>query len=158
MFKNNKWAMVFIVAELYEDSCLVNNPYFTIQDIDCWPCETSRTIVDLTGFSNFSAVYHGSGIPFIVKVNSVQNKYSCHCKLSWLHFDPVGDSVVLQDAFHVEVGPDELARIALENQELLLKIHQESGYKNSLASFQSSFKDDPRGAFGRGDSKAHIRW
>lgn len=36
---------------------------------DCWPCETARNIVDLTGFSNFSQVYHDSGIPFIVKVS-----------------------------------------------------------------------------------------
>lgn len=36
-------------------------------NIDCWPCETARSIIDLTGFSNFSAAYYGSGIPFVVK-------------------------------------------------------------------------------------------
>lgn len=36
--------------------------------MSCWPCENVRTMLDLTGFSNFTSKgYYQSGVPFIVR-------------------------------------------------------------------------------------------
>ncbi|CAL8104876.1 unnamed protein product [Orchesella dallaii] len=53
--------------ELYEDACLLTNPFFEMNDVSCWPCENARHVIDLTGFSNFTSGYYHSGIPFVVK-------------------------------------------------------------------------------------------
>jgi hypothetical protein len=47
----------------------VSNPYFTIRDLDCWPCEGVRQVIDLTGVANFTYKSEYAGIPFVVKVS-----------------------------------------------------------------------------------------
>jgi hypothetical protein len=81
------------LTNFYEESCLISNPFFTVDNIDCWPCENVRHIPDLTGFSNFSTFYHHSGIPFVVK-------------------DGVESSIEVED----------LRRIFLENPEIVSKL------------------------------------
>lgn len=55
------------LTHLYDESCLVENPYFYVSDMECWPCEDVHTIVDLTDFDNYSL--YQSGIPYVVKTN-----------------------------------------------------------------------------------------
>lgn len=57
-----------MISDYYEESCLIPNPYYEIAELECWPCESVRHVMDLTGFSNFSSAYHLSGVPFVVKV------------------------------------------------------------------------------------------
>uniref|UniRef100_A0A1Y1MH36 Uncharacterized protein n=1 Tax=Photinus pyralis TaxID=7054 RepID=A0A1Y1MH36_PHOPY len=55
------------LTNLYDESCLVENPYFYVSDMECWPCEDVHSVIDLTGFSNYSL--YQSGIPYIVQTN-----------------------------------------------------------------------------------------
>ncbi|KAJ3657770.1 hypothetical protein Zmor_009553 [Zophobas morio] len=50
---------------LYDESCLVENPYFYVSDMECWPCENVHSVMDLTGFDNHSL--YQSGTPYIIK-------------------------------------------------------------------------------------------
>uniref|UniRef100_A0A1B6CT62 Cupin-like domain-containing protein n=1 Tax=Clastoptera arizonana TaxID=38151 RepID=A0A1B6CT62_9HEMI len=56
----------------YDETCLVLNPYFQVSDMDCWPCENVRSILNLTG-SNIEREEYHSGIPFIYKEESLKD-------------------------------------------------------------------------------------
>lgn len=53
--------------EWHEEECLIRNPFYQNPDLSCWPCENVNTVIDVTGFRNFSEVYYHNGTPFIVK-------------------------------------------------------------------------------------------
>ncbi|XP_046393999.1 uncharacterized protein LOC124161837 [Ischnura elegans] len=55
------------LVDWHEEQCLVKNPFYKVQDLDCWPCEQVRSVLDLSGLKNFTEYYHHSGIPFVVK-------------------------------------------------------------------------------------------
>ncbi|XP_075212572.1 uncharacterized protein LOC142319315 isoform X2 [Lycorma delicatula] len=59
------------LTEWYDENCLVRNPYFQISDMDCWPCSSVRSVLNLTGSDLSSDQYH-SGIPFIYKENQMK--------------------------------------------------------------------------------------
>lgn len=59
---------VLLFLELYDETCLVENPYFYVSDMECWPCENVNTVIDLTGFDNHSL--YQSGIPYVVQVSN----------------------------------------------------------------------------------------
>uniref|UniRef100_A0A146LTY3 Uncharacterized protein n=2 Tax=Lygus hesperus TaxID=30085 RepID=A0A146LTY3_LYGHE len=54
------------LTEWYDEACLISNPYFQVPDLDCWPCENVRSVLNLTTSDVTNEKYH-SGIPFIVK-------------------------------------------------------------------------------------------
>ncbi|GIX86901.1 uncharacterized protein CEXT_649111 [Caerostris extrusa] len=56
----------------HEEECLLRNPFYYELPLDCWPCEDVRTLVDLTGFPNYSSNYVLNEQPFIVR-DSLQN-------------------------------------------------------------------------------------
>ncbi|XP_076667193.1 uncharacterized protein LOC143368396 [Andrena cerasifolii] len=37
------------LSEFYDEWCILENPYFYVNDIDCWPCSVVHFIPDLTG-------------------------------------------------------------------------------------------------------------
>ncbi|KAF7279100.1 uncharacterized protein LOC143191520 [Rhynchophorus ferrugineus] len=56
------------LTDLYDESCLIENPYFFVNDMECWPCKSVHSVIDLTGlehFNSFAAI--GEGTPFIAK-------------------------------------------------------------------------------------------
>ncbi|XP_035223060.1 uncharacterized protein LOC118195836 [Stegodyphus dumicola] len=55
------------LSDWHEEECLVKNPFYYELPLDCWPCEDVRTLVDLTGFNNYSNDYVYNEQPFIVK-------------------------------------------------------------------------------------------
>lgn len=55
--------------DLYDESCLLENPFFYVSGMECWPCENVHSVMDLTGFSNHSL--YQSGVPYIVKVKNI---------------------------------------------------------------------------------------
>ncbi|KAG8223556.1 hypothetical protein J437_LFUL004430 [Ladona fulva] len=55
------------LVDWHEEQCLVRNPFYKVQNLDCWPCEQVRSVLDLSGLKNFTEYYHHSGIPFVVK-------------------------------------------------------------------------------------------
>lgn len=60
---------MFSFPDWHEEECLVKNPFYYELPLDCWPCEDVRTLVDLTGFRNFSDDYVYNEKPFIVRVS-----------------------------------------------------------------------------------------
>lgn len=55
----------------YDESCLVENPYFRVVDMDCWPCQNIKSVLNLTGSDLSSKEYH-SGIPFVYKEDGMR--------------------------------------------------------------------------------------
>lgn len=64
-----------LFVAFYYESCLVENPYFYVSDMECWPCENVHSVVDLTGYNNFSL--YKSGVPYTVKVCNKFFKIFC---------------------------------------------------------------------------------
>ncbi|XP_002741892.1 bombesin receptor-activated protein C6orf89 homolog [Saccoglossus kowalevskii] len=50
----------------HELECIVDNPFYTEEALDCWPCEIVEEIQDFSGFDNFTEYYYHNGIPFYV--------------------------------------------------------------------------------------------
>lgn len=70
------------IRYLYTTSCLLRNPFYAEPDIECWPCEGIRFVVDLTRTSNFTDAYYQSGTPFVVRDASNDSvKFERLCKL-----------------------------------------------------------------------------
>lgn len=58
------------LTDLYDESCLVENPYFHVSEMECWPCENVLSIIDLTGIQELNTFQKiGEGTPFIAKIN-----------------------------------------------------------------------------------------
>lgn len=55
------------LTELYYESCLVENPYFFVQDMDCWPCRNTYSVMDFTNFTNTSFLQ--TSMPYITKTS-----------------------------------------------------------------------------------------
>nr|XP_034191760.1 uncharacterized protein LOC117609476 isoform X1 [Osmia lignaria] len=60
------------LSEFYEEWCILENPYFYIQDMDCWPCSVVHFVPDLTGYQ-ISRSFN-PGIPYI----KIQNFSEVH--------------------------------------------------------------------------------
>lgn len=43
----------------------MENPYFYVADMECWPCENVHSVIDLTGLNNYSL--QQSGTPYIAQ-------------------------------------------------------------------------------------------
>nr|CAI5868193.1 unnamed protein product [Callosobruchus analis] len=55
------------LTDLYDESCLIENPYFYVAEMECWPCENVNTVVDIT--ENKDLFKSGAGTPFVAKSN-----------------------------------------------------------------------------------------
>lgn len=55
------------LTNLYDESCLLSNPYFHVAELDCAPCINVISVVDLSGYLG----HFDSSIPHIVKQVSV---------------------------------------------------------------------------------------
>ncbi|XP_012279722.1 uncharacterized protein LOC105699377 [Orussus abietinus] len=51
------------LTEFYDEWCLVENPFFRVKDMDCRPCESVKSVIDLTGY-NVTSTFD-IGLPFI---------------------------------------------------------------------------------------------
>ncbi|CAH1160209.1 unnamed protein product [Phaedon cochleariae] len=56
------------LTDLYDESCLVENPYFYVSDMECWPCENINSVLNITKVEE-NLIKSGSGTPFIIKTN-----------------------------------------------------------------------------------------
>lgn len=55
------------LTELYDESCLIENPLFQIQDMDCRPCHNVLNVLNLSDLDGQQDVV-GGGVPYIFKV------------------------------------------------------------------------------------------
>ncbi|XP_015114416.1 uncharacterized protein LOC107039363 [Diachasma alloeum] len=75
-----------ILTELYDESCLVENPFFKVADMDCWPCSTVQSVPDMTGW-NMTKTFN-VGMPFTRAesdsngdLNSIISMYKRHSEI-----------------------------------------------------------------------------
>jgi len=54
----------------YDETCLIGNPYFRVSDMECWPCEGVRSVLNLTGSPLTQDSCH-SGLPFVYMEENV---------------------------------------------------------------------------------------
>nr|XP_026491537.1 uncharacterized protein LOC113397424 [Vanessa tameamea] len=57
------------VTDLYQETCLIQNPFFTVVDMDCWPCSTVNNIGE---FFNPQPIHKQQTAPFIYKTDQPQ--------------------------------------------------------------------------------------
>ncbi|KAL0112136.1 hypothetical protein PUN28_013408 [Cardiocondyla obscurior] len=93
------------LSEFYDEWCLIENPYFYINDMDCWPCTVAHSVLDLTGH-NISRSFN-IGIPYTIMENNTNVKMKDLVNLYWNN----------QDIF------DEDAKRISSNNETFKKIH-----------------------------------
>ncbi|XP_017757966.1 PREDICTED: uncharacterized protein LOC108549197 [Eufriesea mexicana] len=55
------------LSELYDEWCILENPYFYVNDMDCWPCSVVHFVPDLSGH-HISRSFN-PGIPYIKTEN-----------------------------------------------------------------------------------------
>lgn len=53
------------LTQLYDETCLISNPFFRVANLDCSPCTDVINVVDLTIAPHFD--YLGSNIPHIIE-------------------------------------------------------------------------------------------
>lgn len=59
-----------MLLDLHDESCLVENPYFYLSDLDCSPCKNVHNVIDLTGVEGIDAYNKVSeGVPFVIKAS-----------------------------------------------------------------------------------------
>uniref|UniRef100_A0A1B6MGP5 Uncharacterized protein n=1 Tax=Graphocephala atropunctata TaxID=36148 RepID=A0A1B6MGP5_9HEMI len=96
----------------YDETCLVGNPYFQVSDMECWPCEGVRSVLNLTG----SALSHDSchsGLPFVFRDEAV-NEVN-YAKLRWNYLE--NRAMFDRDALRViSPGPWQNITEVLENE------------------------------------------
>ncbi|CAH0560115.1 unnamed protein product [Brassicogethes aeneus] len=57
------------IVDLYDESCLVENPFFYVSDLDCTPCKKVYSVIDLTNIDVDETFQ--SGGPFITMTNQM---------------------------------------------------------------------------------------
>ncbi|XP_047354732.1 uncharacterized protein LOC124951045 isoform X1 [Vespa velutina] len=58
-----------MLSELYDEWCLVENQFFYVSDMDCWPCSIMSSVPDLTNH-NITKTFN-IGIPYTKAENNV---------------------------------------------------------------------------------------
>ncbi|KAJ8675182.1 hypothetical protein QAD02_010968 [Eretmocerus hayati] len=95
------------LTEWYDEWCLVENPYFYVDGMDCWPCTNVNSVQNLTDLS-ISPTFN-TGIPFIreekqdtLDIKKFHEFYEKHKRVSTSD----AQQFVLNQIFHspVEVG------------------------------------------------------
>lgn len=66
---------------MYDEWCLIENPYFYVNDMDCWPCTVVHSVLDLTGH-NISRSFN-VGIPYTRAENNTKVKMKDLANLYW---------------------------------------------------------------------------
>lgn len=67
---------LFGIVDLYDESCLVENPYFYVTDMECWPCQGVTAILNISKVEA-NSIKSGSGSPFITKVRIFLDSLFC---------------------------------------------------------------------------------
>lgn len=73
------------LSELYDEWCLIENPYFYVNDMDCWPCTVVHSVLNLTGH-NISRSFN-VGIPYTREENNIKVKMKDLVNLYWNNRD-----------------------------------------------------------------------
>ncbi|XP_076624232.1 uncharacterized protein LOC143343327 isoform X1 [Colletes latitarsis] len=69
------------LSEFYDEWCILENPYFYVNDIDCWPCSVVHFVPDLTGH-HISRSFN-PGIPYTKTENLSEIRMENVRQLFW---------------------------------------------------------------------------
>ncbi|XP_045763650.1 uncharacterized protein LOC123866244 isoform X1 [Maniola jurtina] len=88
------------LTELYQETCLIQNPYFTVVDMDCWPCSTVNNVGEVF---NPQPVHKQQTAPFIYKtdqneinLNKLKKLYLRHKNL----FDKESPKMLINNQYY----------------------------------------------------------
>lgn len=77
---------MLLILELYDETCLIENPYFQVVNMECWPCENVNSILNST--KSFNPNSYETGIPYMMKslnklvtLQNIQNMYKNNSKV-----------------------------------------------------------------------------
>lgn len=70
---------------MYDEWCLIENPYFYVNDMDCWPCSMVHSVLDLTDLNISSS--SNVGIPYTRAENNTKVKMKDLVNLYWNNRD-----------------------------------------------------------------------
>ncbi|XP_011136473.1 uncharacterized protein LOC105181417 [Harpegnathos saltator] len=73
------------LSELYDEWCLIENPYFYVNDMDCLACTVVYSVPDLTGH-NISKSFN-VGIPYTKAENNTEIKMNDLVNIYWNNYD-----------------------------------------------------------------------
>ncbi|XP_060530410.1 uncharacterized protein LOC132704430 [Cylas formicarius] len=61
------------LTDWYDESCLIENPYFNLANMECWPCQNMHGVINLTGANqiNYKKLEEGTIAIAKTKQNSV---------------------------------------------------------------------------------------
>lgn len=57
-------------TELYDESCLVNNPYFQVENLNCSPCSSVVNVLDLSNFLHVEEI--NENVPYMFRTDQRQ--------------------------------------------------------------------------------------
>lgn len=63
------------LTQLYDETCLLGNPWFQVIDLPCQPCERVHGVLDMTGAMHLGQ-YFDTSAPYFVKVHMNFYEYS----------------------------------------------------------------------------------
>ncbi|CAG5039683.1 unnamed protein product [Parnassius apollo] len=89
------------LTELYQEPCLIQNPFYTIIDMDCWPCST---VTNVHQIYDPQPLHQQHAAPFIyetdqeqVDTKKLRNLYFRNKEL----FDKESSKIVMNNKFHL---------------------------------------------------------
>lgn len=71
----------FFFVELYDEWCILENPYFYVNDMDCSPCSVVHFVPDLTGHHVSKSL--NPGIPYTKMENITEVRVETIQQLLW---------------------------------------------------------------------------
>lgn len=102
--------------ELYDESCLVNNPYFQVEGLNCSPCTNVINVLDLSNFDN--VVEMNDNLPYIFRTDQRQ--------ITLRHFLDIYNNnrdVFEKDAFKIKSTNTKIRNLMDLGTELLNRTH-----------------------------------
>lgn len=105
------------LTQLYDESCLVNNPFFQVDNLNCSPCTGVVNVLDLSNFEHVDEI--NDNLPYIFRTDQRQ--------VSLKHFMEIysnNKDVFERDAFKVKSSHDGIRNLKDLGTELLNRTHR----------------------------------
>lgn len=101
---------------LYDESCLLKNPYFQVSDLNCSPCASVVNVLDLSNFQHLDAI--NENVPYMFRTDQRQVTLRHFLDIYGHHKD-----VFEKDAFQVRSSHEKIHDIIDLGTEILNRTH-----------------------------------
>ncbi|XP_032512001.2 uncharacterized protein LOC116766296 isoform X2 [Danaus plexippus] len=106
------------LTEFYQETCLIQNPFFTVVDMDCWPCSSIHTIREI---SNPLPIHTQQSAPFVYKTKQHSINFDDIKKLYINNrdlFDKESPKILVNNNYYV--SPRDVFKSDLQNKDLFI--------------------------------------